>query len=207
MAFSVGISVKEIRGKFLEPAELMSAVDRAKFKGARQFGAFTRSVARRSMRKGGREATFAEFDPDLAKLVFGSEAKQGRNAAGQFLSYADVDLRPWPIVGAKPGDPPKYRSRTLRDNIFFVVDKNARSVVTGPTSTKYGGVPELLEYGGQAYEAARQWVEFWEGNRRLIRLATKPGSRVTLKPRPYMAPAYETALDRLVPDVWENSIR
>lgn len=94
----------------------------------------------------------------------------------------------------------------LKDKIFFVALPNKRSVVIGPHVFDRDDVPGLLEFGGTSNDEAKTWVAFWYGGKRLIRLAEKGGKRIRLKPRPYMEPAYEKALDRLIPDIYRDSI-
>lgn len=53
--------------------------------------------------------------------------------------------------GSKTGEPPRYRSKRLRDAIFFGYDEKTKTVVTGPLKFKSPNsvsVPQLLNEGG-----------------------------------------------------------
>ena len=178
----------------------MSRVDRAAMRGLRRFGGYTRQVARRSIRKGGTKQSPAQFDPALKRQVNDILAK------GYQLS--DIDLQPWPVRTSKRGRPPKYRVRgpySLRDGIFFVADLKSRSVVIGPRIGSRQDIPAKIEFGSTENDGG-EWVTIWEDGRPKIRLAKGRGKRVKVEPRPFMGPAYDAALDDLVPEIWRNSI-
>jgi len=94
-------------------------------------------------------------------------------------------------TSSRPGEPPRSHTGLLKRNIFFGYDTSAKSVVIGPVllNGKRGTAPESLEYGGPAVVVER-----------------KTKRKVTIKPRPYMQPAFDAELPKL-PAMWANSIK
>ena len=89
-----------------------------------------------------------------------------------------------------PGSQPYSHVGTLRELIFFSYDREAQSVVIGPTlASDPTGAPENLEYGGAA--------DLPEGRK---------SRRVKIKPRPFMGPAFEAEKPGL-PAMWKDSVR
>lgn len=91
---------------------------------------------------------------------------------------------------SNPGEPPSSHTGLLKNFIFFFVNKEEKSVVTGPIlldGTKNGGdAPRLLEHGG---DAVRRRASLKKGMREKGELRT-----VRYAPRPYMQPAFETSV-------------
>lgn len=200
--FGLRMSFKAVKGKFLKPQAIISARDKQATRRLARVGALTRTISRRSMRPGGRRAKVSQFSPELKRLI-----GKLRDTKGRFRSSGEYDIKPWPIIGSDPGVPPRARTRELKDRIYFVASLKTRSVVTGPTVTHTGGVPRVLEFGGETKTQRREWVSFWSGGKRKIRLSRKTAGRIRLKPRPYMGPAHDKAIDRLIPGIWKDSIR
>lgn len=86
-----------------------------------------------------------------------------------------------PPMPSEPGTAPRNVTGRLRDNIFFSFDPSTESVVIGPQrlSAAAPRVPEILEYGGETE----------------LTYGPDAGQKVTVKPRPYMHPAYAMNLD------------
>lgn len=194
--FGIKLDLKAIKRQFVNRPAVMSRVERSEFRGMKRIGAATRTIARRSMRRGGRRKSVSQFDPMLKRLV----DKQRESG----IQVSDLDIMPWPVRTSKPGRAPLTRSRKIRDNIFFIVSMQQRSVIIGPQIYDGEDIPGLLEFGGTT--DAGTWVTIWEGGRPKIRLAKQRRQRVKVEPRPFMRPAYETALDDLVPEIWRNSV-
>ncbi|MFA6134559.1 MAG: hypothetical protein WC869_11145 [Phycisphaerae bacterium] len=94
-------------------------------------------------------------------------------------------------AASQPGSPPSGHVGTLKRLIFFGYDTANRSVVIGPAPFRsVVEAPPLLEYGGTASRKDRR------GRSR----------RVTYKARPFMAPALQKELPKLLP-MWGNSVR
>lgn len=199
--FGITANMRSIRSKFVDREIVQKRFNRMALRTLKRYGALTRSVARRGMRVGGKKAKVSQFDPELAALV-----GQGRNNAGQFTGFGDIDVEPWPVVGSLPGKPPKARTRKLKDGIFFIANIQKRSVIIGPQMKAGADIPGLLEFGGTSKDERRRWVVIWEGGRRKIRLAKGNGAGVKIKARPYMKPAYEAALSRLVPQMYRDAL-
>ncbi|MCR9200429.1 MAG: hypothetical protein NXI04_17475 [Planctomycetaceae bacterium] len=191
--------LKSIKRRFVDRPAIINKFDKTALRKLRRVGAMTRTIARRSIRKGGRRKSASQFDPELRRLVDESREKYG-------LSLNDLDISPYPVRTSAPGKPPKYRNRDLRDKLFFVADLNTRSVITGPQVFDGEDIPGQIEFGGTSGDEAKEWVAFWEAGGRKIRLVGKAGRRLETKPRPFMAPAHEAAIDRLVPGIWQDSI-
>jgi len=93
---------------------------------------------------------------------------------------------------SQPGKPPSSHSGLLKKFIFFGYDRAAQSVVVGPVALRSKAeAPELLEHGGQ--------VQRRVGRRR-------PKVKVMrYRPRPFMAPAFDTEKPKL-PAMWKDSV-
>lgn len=91
---------------------------------------------------------------------------------------------------SKPGNPPFSHTKTLKRFILFGYDPGRKSVVIGPTlAGSASGAPEALEEGGTA-------VVVQKAKRRVV----------TIRPRPYMKPAFNAELAR-VGNNFKNLIR
>jgi hypothetical protein len=85
-----------------------------------------------------------------------------------------------------PGEAPTDQTGLLKQHIYFGYDKDGRTLVVGPAAIFANSfIPERLEYG-ETY-------------------TNKKGETVTLKPRPYMRPAYEEKEPYLA-DLWRKSV-
>lgn len=91
-----------------------------------------------------------------------------------------------------PGSPPSSHTGLLKRFIFFGYDPQKRSVVIGPTrltENNRGEAPSILEYGG----------------RTTVNSGTKK-TRVRIRPRPFMGPAFEKEKPNL-PSMWKDSVK
>jgi len=97
---------------------------------------------------------------------------------------------------SEPGQPPSSHTGLLRRFIFFVYEPRRRSVVIGPVrlNQKIGDAPAALEHGGPSKAASRS-------RRRKRQVRT-----VTIRPRPFMGPAFEAERPKL-PAMWANSVK
>ena len=195
--FGLRMRFSSIRSQFLDRQQIMNRYDKAALKGLTRFGGLTRTISRRSMRVRKTKAKVSEFDPELKALLREDASQSGRNKP---------DISPWPLRTSKPGSAPFARNRQLKDKIFFVADKKRRSVVIGPQIRAGTDDMGSLETGGFISKPAKQWVKFYDQGVRKIRLVAKGGRRVRLKARPYMKPAYDKAVETLIPGIWQNSL-
>lgn len=191
------MNMKAVKRQFLDRQEVMNRFDKAALRGLNRFGATTRQISRRSMRVRKAKQNISEFDPELRKLLHESARQSGKNKP---------DVSPWPLKTSRPGQPPFARTRKLKDKIFYIAERNKRSVVIGPQVWSGNDDAGALEHGGEINKPAKQWVKFYDGGQAKIRLVAKGGRRVRLKPRPYMGPAYDHAVDKLIPGIWKNSL-
>jgi len=97
---------------------------------------------------------------------------------------------------SQPGQPPSSHAGLLKKFIFFAYDKGRNSVVIGPErlNQKTGDAPPALEYGGRSRVTG--------GGRRRKRVVRV----VTIRPRPYMGPAFEKEKENL-PKLWRDSVK
>jgi hypothetical protein len=89
---------------------------------------------------------------------------------------------------SKPGQVPFSHTGILKKFIFFGYDSAKRSVVIGAVkvSGKSGKAPFALEHGG--------------------RVKLKNGNSATIKPRPFMQPAFKKELTKLK-SIWAESLK
>ena len=90
------------------------------------------------------------------------------------------------MASSKPGEPPRSVVGYLKKFLYFAYDPATKSVVVGPALFGGGGgtAPRTLEEGGKAI--------------------TYGGKTVTIKPRPYMRPAFQAELPT-VPKLWQQA--
>ena len=91
-----------------------------------------------------------------------------------------------------PGKPPRVIDGKLKKFLFYVVDR-AESVTVGPVKLAETGTPRILEMGGIKINRRRK------AGRRILQ-------KVSVKPRPYMAPANRIAADNYQ-EVFKNAFR
>jgi hypothetical protein len=91
-----------------------------------------------------------------------------------------------------PGSPPSSHTGLLKRFIFFGYDLQTDSVVIGParlTENNRGQAPSLLEYGGRTSLQTK-----------------KKKTRVRIRSRPFMGPAFEKEQSTL-PALWKDSVK
>ncbi len=141
-----------------------------------KIGAFVRQRAKSSLRKA-RQKTLAEMTIDelLVYRIRATEAKrQGRPKPKR------------PLASSKPGEPPRSVLGYLKKFLFFAYDAANKSVVIGPAQFAGAGgtAPRALEEGGK--------------------VVMINGHSVTIKPRPYMRPAFDAERPR-IPQLWQQA--
>jgi len=97
---------------------------------------------------------------------------------------------------SEPGRPPSSHTGLLKRFIFFGYEPRRRSVVIGPVrlNQMVGDAPAALEHGGTS---------------RVVTGSRRRGRRVrsvTIRPRPFMGPAFEREMPKL-PAKWANSVK
>ena len=95
-------------------------------------------------------------------------------------------------ASSAPGAPPSSHTGLLKRFIFFGYDPSRKSVVIGPmrlTENNRGDAPSALEYGGTATLGEKQ-----------------DKTRVNIRPRPFMGPAFEKEKPTL-PQLWKQSVK
>lgn len=96
---------------------------------------------------------------------------------------------------SRPGEPPRYHNRLLRDHIYFAYDSQRKSVVMGPAKlssrSTISNVPEVLEHGGPS--KIRRFRKRWIGRTPIITIHV---DAIHVAKRPYMGPAVEKTQQR-----------
>jgi len=133
------------------------------------------------------------FDRHVVMAAVGNAKRKALSKAGAFIRTAARTSIRKRKGSAPPGSPPHSHEGSLRRLILFGYDKAADSVVVGPVGFKSSEAPSALEHGGQATVLSRK------GGRLQAR-------KVSIQPRPFMAPALEKERHKL-PPLWRNSVR
>ena len=147
----------------------------------------------------------AEFE-DTQRILsrIGQSAKRSLMRQGGFIRTTAVHSIKTAKGPSAPGSPPhnhpgltrKQHTQSLRKLLFFRWDDSAKSMVVGPELLPSGQldptVPGILEAGGTEMATVKvgtAWVR----------------KRITIAPRPYMAPALKLSQAKL-PEYWANSL-
>lgn len=94
-----------------------------------------------------------------------------------------------------PGKPPKVRKGQLKRFLFFVVDREAESVVVGPVKlTGAEDAPSVLEHGGNTERTV------------FVKAGARKRVSVKYEPRPFMGPALTKEQTNL-PKLWEDAFK
>ena len=147
------------KGFFFDRLRVVAAADRTTLRYMNRAGSFVRITSQRSMRKA-RRMKLAEMPPDMRRLW---------HIRREMAKRTGEPMPRLPLAGSKPGEAPRVRVGLLKQHIYYAYDPSSRSVVIGPVGFRGSRVPSVLEYGGQT--------------------AGSTVPTVTIKPRPYMAPA------------------
>lgn len=129
--------------------------------------------------------TFAFFDTkEVIEALDKAEARQLSKAGAFVRRRARSSIRKRKGI-SKPGKPPTNQTGRYKSSILFGYDRNASSVVIGP-SFSFGGseVPQLIEFGG---------------------FAKLDGEQVYYEARPTMLPALEKEVPNF-PSLFLNSV-
>jgi len=147
-----------------------------------------------------------------SKKVQATTTKAERRVLSRFGAYvrqsARSSIRKRKKVSA-PGQPPSSHTGLLKRFILFAYEPERRSVVIGPVrlNAKIGDAPPALEYGGQVRVASRSRSRLSRAKRRTRRQpsAATRGRTVTIRPRPFMGPAFEREKPKLSA-MWRDSV-
>lgn len=133
------------------------------------------------------------FDRQAVIDAIGKGAAKALSKAGAFVRRAarsSIRKRKKPSA---PGQPPSSHTGLLKNFIFFAYDPKTRTVVVGPEKLNRGtGAPELLEFGGSTVTDRKTHIRV-KGGKRPKYVTIPKGTRVTIRARPYMAPAAKAA--------------
>ncbi len=154
-------------------------------------------------------ANFLTFDVkraffDIQKIERAAERAKARvlNRSGATVrKIARRSIRFRKRKVSRPGDPPfahvSSREFGIRTILYFYEPQNS-AVIVGPVGrTSASSVPEALEFGGRSVTQLSRWQRRRTGRRT---------QTVTVRKRPFMAPALET-FAREYPDLWKDSIQ
>lgn len=217
---SLGINIKSVGKAFLKPDRLITAKERAELRVLRTHGSMTRTIMKRSMRPG-RKLRFAEYPRQLQALLTGRDGSgrqwqgAGRSqTTGRFVERVR-DIKPAQMLSAPHGQnrSPLYYTKLLRDHIYYVVDYQKMSVVTGAAdlpASKPDDTPELLNSGGtRTQPTGGEWrlVSDRGTGRRKARLVNRQRGRVRYRGYSYAERSHAEALDANMPDLYRDSVR
>lgn len=214
MAVSIGMSVKQVGNAIVKPEKLLSAYQRAGMKRLRSHGALTRTIAKRSMRKGTYKKP-SQYPEELKELLGVGRDSKGRFTAGKGAEVTDILPRPKNSASSAPGSKqsPKWWTKLLRDHIYYAPpDAIKLSVIMGPATLpgiRQKDTLSLLEDGGtRTQKAGGEWTLIYEGRTPIkARLARRVRKSVKYRGHQTMARAHEEALDQNMPDIWKDSIK
>jgi hypothetical protein len=222
-ALGFKIRLKAAGREFLRPGPVMSAADREGKKKLFQVGSLAMTIARRSL-KNKRDATEAQFPEQLRALIAENKtvpAAQGRDSSGRFVAGAQATrtaslreiIKPWPQTSAMPGQTPHVtvvRTKTgrafkpFKNMIVYQVEMDRRSVIIGPEVNNGRDVPGILESGGTSTQVNRLWTALKIDGITQYRLV-KHGKIATRRQAfPYIAPAFDKTMDKLVPKIFKD---
>lgn len=148
----------------------------------------------------GFEQKVAFFDRQAVLSVIGKAKTKNLSKAGSYVRRSARSSLRRRRASSLPGEPPSVHTKhpvaTLK-NIWFVFDRQSRSVIVGPvklrtsslTSSNRATVPELMEKGGTA-----------------VVVKSKVRRRARYEPRPFMGPALKRELPKFE-GLWAKSIR
>ena len=161
------------------------------------------------------------FDREAVMSAVDRKTHKALRWAGGFI--AKVSRRSMKPAGksnkvSSPGEPPRYHTKQLRDNIFFWYLQPQKTVRAGPTDINQKNswgmgqtVPQVLEFGGTVRMMEAQKNGTWQradlrSRRRLGGLPMRVRT-ARYRPRPYMQPALDKAIanDKL-PKRWAMGV-
>ena len=146
---------------FIDRRVVADRIGKKKLRVLGRTGGFTRKAMKRSMRKARKpRVKWVEVAGENGERLLVYRSGAVRTGSGRFVSREKAAAarqqarksrkKRFDSGGSAPGEPPRYRSKELRDKIFFGVDANEESLVVGPL--RFGGtgnVPQLLNEGGR----------------------------------------------------------
>lgn len=174
---SAQFRLRTVVRSFFDRDVVMRAMDSQTRQTLSRFGAY---VARRakSLIRPARQLPLGEMSADelLQYRIAQAAAKRAGRAAPKR-----------PLASSKPGEPPRSILGYLRRFIYFGWDPATHSVVIGPAlfGGASGTAPRVLEEGGMT--------------------VNYKGKTLTIKPRPFMSPAFQAELVEL-PKIWQQSV-
>lgn len=204
------ITVEAAKSNFFDRALVQNAIGKGRAKAMAQSGGFIRTDMRRSIRA-----------PRRMRL---DEMPEAMRAA-----YKGVPAKKRPLASSRPGEPPRARTKRLKNSILFAFDRQTDSGLIGPIhfpGSRSAHAPNTLERGGPSYvkvlnpdkpqRASRKATpEQIASFKKLVKEGKiKPKKKkrsilekpVTLAPRPYVGPALQKNLHR-IPQGFRNIIR
>lgn len=190
----IDMKIRDVQ-RFFFDKPVVHALDNATRDALSQSGSFIMRAARSLIRKA-RQMKDGEMD-DEQKAIF------DRRTLAWKIGKKQGPKPKRPLKSSEPGEPPRSITGLLRKFIYFAYDPATRSVVIGPAKLdKSTGAPATLEYGGQATITKFRTVTGADGKTYIA----KRKERIVIEPRPFMAPAYESAKKDLATK-WRDSVR
>ena len=184
MPVGFGLTLKQAKAGFFDRPAVIKAMSRAEREAMTNAGAYVRRTAMQSMKPAKRYTSKKQL-PRWQRRSYEIALTEAKRAG-----------RPVPMLPfrpSKPGQPPKYITRLLKDFVQFSYDFTSGSTIVGPArlNTRQTGtgqtVPEVLEYGGFSRVSRGKTI-------------------AAVAARPYMGPALEKNRDKIA-SFWANTLR
>jgi hypothetical protein len=181
----LNLTIAAAKKNFFDTRRINSKLGTATEKALLKAGAYVRITAQRSMRKAPQKS-ISELTPE--------ELLNYRSAYAKWKAGAKTAKKPKrPLRNAKPGDPPFYVTKLLREHIYFAHEKARNTTIVGPA--KLNGkvsqtTAEALEKGGPSTTV--RWTKVrgrW----------TKVRAIVQIRKHPYMVPALKKNQSKIAP--------
>lgn len=206
----IGMRIDQVKGLFFDQPAVIRAMDRATVKVFNRFSATTRLIARRSIRAIGkkgaaskpgqppksrtgllREHIYYSYDPGAKSVVIGAALFARSSWAQSTLEHGGTIRKKNPRrTIRKVGDVGEIRIK-------------AAGHAGGRTATGQFKAASAAEV---AYVRLTSGAQVDRANRLNEEIYGPAEINAKIAPRPYMAPAFATAKEKL-PAMWENSIQ
>jgi hypothetical protein len=133
------------------------------------------------------EVSELEVDDALFEAIAAAKVRVLRRAGAETRQAAAASIKPGKGA-SRPGEPPHDRTGILKRFIRYAVNESGSLVIVGPMYLQRmsQGVPAALERGGVSVSAS--------------------GTSLTIKPRPFMAPAFDRMRRQVLPRLLTDAI-
>lgn len=200
------LTFQAAKANFFDREVVTKAVDEGSREELSKLGAYTRTVAQRSIKQA-RRLKMEEMSPEMQAQYKGTKVSQR------------------PYKSSEPGETPRSRTKKLKRGILYAFDPATKSAVAGAMKFSASPAPSVLEDGGSseveiivapkrkkrgpATEKQKEGLAKARAAGKLKRgkeKAKRTRKAVQIAARPYMAPALEVVKPK-IPDKFKNLIK